>query len=89
MIEGISRRDWFAAQMDKDEYGEIAYKNLSVASKEALVGRERPPEPNRNTVSKEAYSEYRIEVVRFELAVQAKLRFMFADAMIDASKEKS
>lgn len=68
---GMTLRDWFATGVDKDEYGDVIYRNASRALMEELAG----PKPEDALVR-----------LDWELRFRAAIRFRMADAMIAARK---
>lgn len=80
--EGMSLRDWFAQKAPLAEIEEIKFKNLSRVSAEVLAGRSHPVEPRKPT--REELVSYQIDVVKWQAEVTAALRFIMADAMLEA-----
>lgn len=68
-------RDEFAMIADRDEFGDLAHRGVSRALAEELLGRTYPDEgsPTR-----------RRDMLQWEIDLRARLRFMFADAMMEA-----
>ena len=86
--DGMSLRDWFATTIDKDEYGDIISRNLPRETAEHLAG-PYPKEPaNPTDFSRPATPEqrirWRLDCLAWEFRVRAALRYMMADAMIEA-----
>lgn len=81
---GMSLRDWFASQMDRDEYGELAFNGLSQASKCLLAGPK--PERPRDSASSEDRVAWQMADLEWELKVRAAVRYRYADAMLAARK---
>lgn len=75
----MTLRDWFATVVDKDEYGDILYRNMSGELKDVLAG-PAPIEPTNNDT--ESRSAYRLECLKRELRVRAAVRYLMADAML-------
>jgi len=80
---GLSMRDYFAMHLTQDELRELTYKHLSREAQEVLTGMRYPADvPQTCGVGKPA--EYYIEVLKFNAAVNAAIRFISADAMLSA-----
>ena len=78
---GMSLRDWFATSVDKDEYGELIYRNASQAMKELIAGK-CPDEP---TLASERPA-WQLLKLDWDLRVRAAIRYRMADAMLEARK---
>lgn len=68
-------RDEFALIADRDEFGDLFYRNMSRTLGEKVVGR---PHPGSDAPQ--------MDVLQWDIDVRARLRFMFADAMLEARK---
>lgn len=90
-VQGMSLRDCFATCIDKDEYGDIIYKHLSMRASEVLAGAPRPEEPTdaEKCADPDANVKYQISKVAWEFKWRAVLRYMMADAMLAARKASS
>lgn len=66
-------RDEFAMIADRDEFGDLFYRNISRDLAAKLVGR---PHPGSDGA--------KIDILKWDIDVRARLRFMFADAMLEA-----
>lgn len=75
--QGMTLRDFFATKAAGDEICAISYHHLSTFAQEQMIGREFPRE---DTAASPA--TYQVERAKFYIDVSAKLRFMFADAML-------
>lgn len=84
---GMSLRDWFAANMDRDEYGDQSFRHLSLNAKELLAG-PRPEKPE-DRAPREDRVAWQLAEMKWELRVRAAVRFIYADAMIVARKVSS
>lgn len=82
---GMTLRDWFAQQTPSDEITNLTSQHLSLLAQEKLAGMKRP-ERNHDERGDAAISK-QIETIRFHARVNAALRYIFADAMIEARKE--
>ena len=75
---GMSMRDYFAAHADRIE--------TSMGVAEFLVGRERPQwKVSMQDNAKETLAHW-LDVLQWEIELSAKLRFMYADAMLEVRK---
>jgi hypothetical protein len=81
VCKGMSLRDWFATSVDKDEYGELIYRNASQAMKELIAGK-CPDEP---TLASERPA-WQLLKLDWDLRVRAAIRYRMADAMLEARK---
>ena len=70
-------RDEFAMIADRNEFGELKYSHVSRTLAEKLLGR---PYPTGNDTN----ADVQLERVKWDIELAAKLRFMFADAMMEA-----
>lgn len=84
---GMTLRDAYAMSMDRDEYGDQAFRQLSVNAKELLAG-PRPHELVDNARREERIA-WQLAEMKWELAVRAAIRFAYADAMIVAREGKT
>jgi hypothetical protein len=82
--DGMSLRDWFAACIDKDEYGDLVYRHMSLAAQEMLVGLPQPAEPK----SAADRAKWQISKMQWEMRVRAAIRYELADAMLAARAVK-
>lgn len=73
-------RDEFAMGIDKDEYGDLCYRHVSRELGAKLVGRPHPEEPAKG----EDRMAYQLEKMKWDMALRAAVRFMFADALLAA-----
>ena len=85
-VGGLSIRDYFARAVPHDEVSEMTYKHLSHLAQQRLAGMPYPEE-NRDARG-EAAVNYQIAVMQFHARVNAALRYISADAMLAARKEK-
>jgi hypothetical protein len=78
---GMSLRDVFAMGLDVEG---LFLKDISINTREILAGDEpqRPPYP-----SKRQEAEWEIKLLQWRMSVLSKVRYMYADAMIEARKE--
>ena len=79
---GMTLRDYFAAKLPSDEIQDMTYRQLSRDAQELLTGMKYPSEPPTRP-GEMPPAEYRIAVVRFHAAVNAALRYIAADAMLN------
>lgn len=86
MRKEIELRDYFATSIDKDEYGDIIFRNLSRRASEILAGYPRPEEPTEAQcrLVPDLRSNWQIKCAEWEFAWRAALRFKYADAMLNA-----
>ena len=84
-LGGMTLRDYFATTMSADEIGATVYHSLSRAAQESLIGRPHPLEPPV-MASTEILMTYQLEKMQFAIDVSARIRFMHADAMLEARK---
>ena len=80
--DGMTLRDYFATAVDKDEYGDLLYKNLSRSAQEVLAGCAYPEKPNQSRQTPGALVAWQIETAQWEMRSRAALRYMMADAML-------
>ena len=86
--EGMSLRDYFARNAPQDEVCEMSWKHLSVIAQERLAGMKRPI-VNSDARGEDA-ADNQIALMVFHARVCAALRYISADAMIEArGKEES
>lgn len=83
--QGMSLRDWFATSVDKDEYGDLLYRNASRLAMEALAG-PAPVEPGDRATDNERVT-YQLAKIDWELRFRAAIRYRMADAMLRAKAE--
>lgn len=79
--KGATLRDYFAQAAPSDEISDISYRNLSQIAKEHLAGMKAPTKPV--TASGADVIPFDIELARFNCKVNAAIRYMMADAMLD------
>lgn len=83
---GMTLRDWFATGVDKDEYGDLIYRNLSRDAMAEMVGEPHPGDPEAKQTREERVTA-QIDRMLWEMKVRAAIRYRFADAML-AEREK-
>lgn len=71
--DGMSLRDWFAGNVDADSIATICNK----ADREKLTGLTEPPMSDG------------ISYLRYNMAVEAAVRYIYADAMLAAREKQS
>lgn len=82
----MTLRDYFALNLTNDEIQEHTYKSLSREAQEMLAGMPYPEEPAR-TSSGGLQANYYIDLLRFNAAVNAAIRFIAADAILEARQK--
>jgi hypothetical protein len=81
---GMTLRDYFARNVPQDEVSEMTWKHLSLLAQEKLAGIKRPDK--NNDLRGEENINQQIEMMLFHAKVTAALRYIAADAMIEARK---
>lgn len=87
--KGMTLRDYFAANADRDELSDIKFRSLSRMAQEHVAGMKHPAEPRSGTGGYQSPDElvsYQLAVAEFEMRVWAWLRYRMADAMLEARK---
>ncbi len=82
MSDQPTLRDHFAINIAVDEIGETIRRRLSRRAEERMVGRIYPTTPEERTATSEMKVDHQLEVVRFEMELNAALRYQLADAML-------
>ena len=82
---GMTLRDYFALNLTQDEIRDHTYKSLSREAQEILAGMKYPTEPAM-TMSGGRPADYYIDILKFNARVNAAIRFIAADAMLEARK---
>lgn len=75
---GMSLLDWFAQTVPADEISGITYKSLSQAAQERLIRVPMPRDPGPGP----DLAQYQIDLAEWHCTVNARLRFMHAQAML-------
>lgn len=80
---GATMRDFFAATLPTDSVQEITFRSLSRMAQEKLIGRKYPAERPDHAPE---LIEFQLEKMRFQIDVDAAIRFIHADSMLKARK---
>jgi hypothetical protein len=84
---GMNLRDYFATAIDKDEYGDLLYRNASRVLMEALAGpAPQAPSNGGKNVSLDDVAAHQLAKLDWELRFRAAIRYRLADAMLLARK---
>lgn len=83
--KGMTLRDYFARNVPQDEVSEMTWRHLSLLAQEKLAGMKRPDK--NNDLRGEENINQQIEMMLFHAKVTAALRYIAADAMIEARKQ--
>lgn len=77
----LNARDRLAASFSAEGVERVIYNNLSPCAKETLVGQVAPVEPARNA-PREERDAYQIAAAKFDCLVDAHVRYMLADTLL-------
>lgn len=80
---GMTLRDFFATTLPADSVQEITFRCLSRMAQEELIGRKYPAERPDYAPGN---IEYQLEKMCFQIDVDAAIRYIHADSMLEARK---